>query len=90
MTAYGHPLRTKLDLATGTLNLPILTGGDRIEYGGVAEWSKAAVLKTVVPSGTVGSNPTSSAFINVGQMDSYVEIESRNPEQSLGLQGKRR
>ena len=29
--------------------------------GGVAEWSKAAVLKTVVPQGTVGSNPTSSA-----------------------------
>ncbi len=30
--------------------------------GGVAEWSKAAVLKTVVPQGTVGSNPTSSAI----------------------------
>ena len=26
--------------------------------GGVAEWLKAAVLKTVVPQGTVGSNPT--------------------------------
>ena len=32
-------------------------------YGGVAEWTKAAVLKTVVPSGTVGSNPTSSASL---------------------------
>ena len=27
----------------------------------MAEWSIAAVLKTVVPQGTVGSNPTSSA-----------------------------
>ena len=31
--------------------------------GRVAEWSKAAVLKTAVPCpGTVGSNPTPSAF----------------------------
>jgi hypothetical protein len=29
----------------------------------VAEWTKAAVLKTVVPQGTVGSNPTSSAIL---------------------------
>jgi hypothetical protein len=29
--------------------------------GGMAEWFKAAVLKTVVPRGTVGSNPTPSA-----------------------------
>jgi hypothetical protein len=31
-------------------------------YRGVAEWSNAAVLKTVVPQGTGGSNPSSSAF----------------------------
>ena len=31
--------------------------------GGVAEWSKAAVLKTVEPRGSVGSNPTASASI---------------------------
>ena len=31
-------------------------------FGGMAEWLKAAVLKTVVPQGTVGSNPTSSAI----------------------------
>ena len=31
--------------------------------GGMAEWSKAAVLKTAVPSGTGGSNPSSSAKI---------------------------
>ena len=29
--------------------------------GGVAEWSKAAVLKTAVGQPTVGSNPTPSA-----------------------------
>ena len=29
--------------------------------GGVAEWLKAAVLKTVKPQGFVGSNPTASA-----------------------------
>ena len=29
--------------------------------GGVAEWFKAAVLKTAVLKGTVGSNPTPSA-----------------------------
>tara|TARA_B110000438_G_scaffold86556_2_gene86019 strand:- start:30386 stop:30517 length:132 start_codon:yes stop_codon:yes gene_type:complete len=28
----------------------------------VAEWSNAAVLKTVVPQGTGGSNPSSSAY----------------------------
>ena len=29
--------------------------------GGMAEWSMAAVLKTVSPQGDVGSNPTPSA-----------------------------
>jgi hypothetical protein len=28
----------------------------------MAEWSNAAVLKTVVPKGTGGSNPSLSAF----------------------------
>ena len=36
-------------------------------FGGMAEWLKAAVLKTVVPQGTVGSNPTSSARYVTGQ-----------------------
>ena len=39
--------------------------------GGVAERLKAAVLKTVVPKGTVGSNPTSSA-INVSHCSSLA------------------
>ena len=33
-----------------------------IRNGGVAEWLKAAVLKTVEPQGSVGSNPTASAI----------------------------
>ncbi len=32
--------------------------------GGMAEWLKAAVLKTAVLRGTVGSNPTPSAKPN--------------------------
>ena len=39
------------------------------ELGGMAEWLKAAVLKTVVPRGTVGSNPTPSAIIQVLHQD---------------------
>ena len=31
------------------------------KLGGMAEWLKAAVLKTVFPKGNVGSNPTPSA-----------------------------
>jgi hypothetical protein len=32
--------------------------------GGMSEWSKEAVLKTVVPKGTVGSNPTPSVIMH--------------------------
>ena len=31
--------------------------------GGVTEWLKVAVLKTVVPQGTGGSNPSSSVLL---------------------------
>ena len=31
------------------------------QNGGMAEWLKAAVLKTASPKGDVGSNPTPSA-----------------------------
>ena len=38
------------------------SGGNlKVVIGRLAEWSIAAVLKTVVLQGTVGSNPTSSA-----------------------------
>jgi hypothetical protein len=40
--------------------------------GGVAEWSIAAVLKTVVLHGTGGSNPSASVLSDV-----------KNPEQFL-------
>ena len=33
----------------------------RVTIGGMAEWSKAAVLKTVEGNTSVGSNPTPSA-----------------------------
>lgn len=33
-------------------------------YGRVAEWPIASVLKTEVPQGTGGSNPSSSVLIN--------------------------
>ena len=35
------------------------------DSGEVAEWSKAAVLKTVEPQGSVGSNPTFSANLSI-------------------------
>ena len=35
-------------------------------WGGMAEWFKAAVLKTASPKGDVGSNPTPSATNHVG------------------------
>ncbi len=34
----------------------------RRKTGGVAEWLKAPVLKTGIPKGNVGSNPTPSAM----------------------------
>ena len=36
---------------------------DTNSFGEVAEWSKAAVLKTVEPRGSQGSNPCLSAII---------------------------
>ncbi len=41
-------------------------------FGGVAEWLKAAVLKTVECQSSVGSNPTSSAIIH-GEMAELAE-----------------
>ena len=39
-----------------------------MEQGGVAEWLKAAVLKTVFVKANVGSNPTSSVNILVNKL----------------------
>ena len=42
------------------------TAHDTINNGELAEWSNAAVLKTVVPQGTRGSNPLLSATFTLG------------------------
>jgi hypothetical protein len=41
-------------------------GGVYFQCGGMAEWFKAAVLKTASPKGDVGSNPTPSARLRQG------------------------
>ena len=41
--------------------------------GGVSEWFKEAVLKTVELHGSVGSNPTSSAIKIYGEMAESAE-----------------
>ena len=42
-------------------------------FGGMAEWLKAAVLKTVEPSGSVGSNPTPSASGDAERWPSWLK-----------------
>ena len=42
-----------------------------LTIGGVAEWSNALVLKTSVPSGTGGSNPSPSALSSVCDLHLY-------------------
>ena len=45
-----------------------------METGGMAEWFKAAVLKTVECQSSVGSNPTPSAnFKQFGEMAELAE-----------------
>jgi hypothetical protein len=53
---------------------PARIGVSLFDDGGVAEWSKAAVLKTVVPQGTVGSNPTSSAMTFVQSLSFLLTV----------------
>ena len=51
------------------------------EIGGMAEWSKAAVLKTVEGNTSVGSNPTPSAkFVNCDWLyvNSVIDIFRTN------------
>jgi hypothetical protein len=48
--------------------------------GGMAEWSMAAVLKTVSPKGDVGSNPTPSAMHHVGCMAALNPTWFRAPK----------
>ncbi len=44
--------------------------GGRIFRGEMAEWSIAAVLKTVEPQGSGGSNPSLSVFFILQKADS--------------------
>jgi hypothetical protein len=53
MRTFASPLKNKATLTKSS--------------GEVAEWSIAAVLKTVVPRGTRGSNPCLSAIKGVNQ-----------------------
>jgi hypothetical protein len=39
----------------------------------MAEWSKAAVLKTAEPQGSVGSNPTPSAIRSSGEVAEWLK-----------------
>ena len=48
-------------------------------FGEMAEWSIAAVLKTVVPRGTGGSNPSLSAITGVAQL-----VEHWSPKPGVG------
>ena len=59
-------------MSTHNTRTKILTISDRngknissYENGGMAEWSKAAVLKTVEGNTSVGSNPTPSAMFSL-------------------------
>jgi hypothetical protein len=55
----------------------------------MAEWSNAAVLKTVVPQGTGGSNPSFSATIETGgRLRSLVFLFGEMPEWSNGAVSK--
>ena len=60
-------------------------------FGGMAEWLKAAVLKTVVPQGTVGSNPTSSARYVTGQAICLAcfRLKGRRPSMERGNHTRR-
>ena len=46
-----------------------------VPRGGVAEWFKAAVLKTVEPRGSGGSNPSSSATLGQSPPGPLPQLE---------------
>ena len=50
----------------------IYLGFDTLSRGELAEWSNAAVLKTVEPQGSGGSNPSLSA----SQLNSFSFVDS--------------
>ena len=54
-----------------------------LKDGGMAEWFKAAVLKTASPKGDVGSNPTPSAMHHVSNLVMSSEFRVRRPKYFL-------
>ena len=61
---YSHPtisLPPTCRLDTTEISLTLRLVQSARQYGRVAEWSIAAVLKTAEPQGSGGSNPSPSA-----------------------------
>ena len=64
-SAFLHKIVVKL-LKMVRLNRLVLEGAETVTSGAVAERLKATVLKTVLPKGNGGSNPSCSAsFYNI-------------------------
>ncbi len=59
-----------------------LRGRPGLRYGGLAEWSKAAVLKTVEPRGSRGSNPWPTATM-FGSMHPFRVWDRHEGRKSL-------
>ena len=55
------------------------------KLGGVSERFKEAVLKTVVPQGTGGSNPSSSAKFHSSNATFFLSGEVPKPVEGDGL-----
>ena len=72
----GHGLGLRLALTSGGTDSYI---DDPFRFGEVSEWSKEAVLKTVEPQGSVGSNPTLSAKGNGSSTGEVREWPNRAP-----------
>jgi hypothetical protein len=53
---------------------------DDVKHGGMAEWFKAAVLKTASLKGDVGSNPTPSARLRQGSVWQAICLADGAPQ----------
>ena len=56
-----------------------------ITNGELAEWSNAAVLKTVVPQGTRGSNPLLSAIMVLTKTTSLLKFSNFNGDLRISI-----
>ena len=75
-----QPIRTMAE-AFRTLRLDTKGINEIIPLGGLTEWTKVPVLKTGVPQGTGGSNPSPSAIsyrtVNPKEAHGYVRAISK-------------